>query len=65
VVVICVQFIFLIAMATQLFRPKYDGSMVVTDTETKKTFSLEMDTDPDNLDKQKRIVLRVVTNSDG
>ena len=59
VIIIIVQFVLLLIAAAKISHKKYQGSMVVTDTETKKLFSLEMDVDPNTLDTRKEIVLRV------
>ncbi len=37
----------------------YDGKMVVSDTGDKKTFSLELDGDPTQLEKQSKVTFKV------
>lgn len=52
----------LIIIGFLLFRrkmPSYDGTMVVYETDEKKTFSLEIETPPDKMTAQKDIKLRV------
>lgn len=58
-VLVVVQFVVLVGVLIVTSRRKYDGSMVVTDTASKKVFTLEIDTDPDKLDEKKSIVLKV------
>lgn len=38
---------------------RYDGALLYAEDDTKKTFTLDFDKDPQNLDKQDRVVLRV------
>jgi len=42
---------------------KYDGTItVVQDSDEKKTFSLNLPGDPENLDQQKQVVFKVVSS---
>lgn len=58
-IIIIIEGILLGLTTFKLRKPEYDGVMVVMDTEDKKTFSLEINTDPDKLDQKKQIVLKV------
>lgn len=59
--IVILQTVVIAALIAKTFRVKYDGTMVVRDTEEKKVFTLEFDdTDPDTFDKKKQIVLKVV-----
>lgn len=41
---------------------RYSGVIIITDTEDKKIFSLELDTDPDVLEVQDEVIFKVVAN---
>lgn len=44
-----------------ILRPvKYDGYIVINTEEGKKTFMLELDSDPDDLEAPKRVLFKVV-----
>lgn len=38
---------------------KYDGALEITNTDDKKTFALNLNTHPDDLEKQHEVVLKV------
>lgn len=61
IVLIVLEALLLLRLAIKLRRRKYDGNMVVHDTDDKTTFSLEIDTEPAVLVNQKSISLKVVT----
>lgn len=42
---------------------KFDGKITVDETEEKKTFSLELDTHPDDLEKKDEVALKVQTSA--
>lgn len=59
VIIIVIETVGLMVAILKLMKPNYDGKMVVIDGEDKKTFSLEIKTDPNRLDQQKKITLKV------
>lgn len=59
VVLVAIEAFLIAIIVYQKLRPKYDGSMVITETTEKKVFSLEIERDPDTLALQKQIVLEV------
>ena len=63
-IIAIVEFLILVVTAQRNRARRYDGRMVVTETETKKVFSLELDRDPDDLSRQRRMTLRVLNNAD-
>ena len=63
-IIAIVEFLILVVTAQRNRARRYDGRMVVTETETKKVFSLELDRDPDDLSKQRRMTLKVLNNVD-
>ena len=40
-------------------KPRYDGAIIVMETEEKKIFSIEIASNPDRLDEKKKVVLQV------
>lgn len=60
VALIVIEAFVILVLLVKLRRPKYDGNMVVQDLDEKKIYSLEIETDPDALDKKRQIVLKVV-----
>lgn len=64
-VVVVVQFLCIIAVvARKSSAANPDGTMVVTETDKKKTFSLEIDTDPDAMSRKTTLLFRVVNRSE-
>lgn len=57
-IVVIIEAVLILVLLFNL-RPKYDGSMVLTETDTKKTYSIEADTDPYAWGTKKKVVLKV------
>lgn len=60
-IVAVLEALVILTLAVRLTRAKYDGNVVVHETDDKKTFSIEINGDPDKLDQKKEIRLRVRT----
>lgn len=53
-------FIFIILISWHATNQKYDGTIVIKDEEGKRIFSLEIDIDPDEIEKMNVVVFKVV-----
>lgn len=63
IVLVILEALLILRLVAKL-RNRYDGNMVVHDTEQKTTFSLEILTDPEKLVKQNSITLKVVNDAE-
>jgi uncharacterized protein (DUF1778 family) len=59
IIVIIAEAVLLAVMAFKLCRTKYDGTIDVLDTPEKKTFSMELASDPNDLDQKKQVIFKV------
>lgn len=58
-IVVVVEAFVILLLVARLLKPHTDGRIVVTETDEKKSFALEFDADPYELDKQRHVVLGV------
>lgn len=58
-IIVTIESLTILVLLFKLRRKPYDGSMLVTDTDEKTTFTLEIDVDPDTFAQRKTIVFQV------
>lgn len=63
-VIVALETLFILWCLKMLIWSKADGTIVITETDDKKTLSLELDSDPDKLDQKKHVVFKVEKLSD-
>lgn len=59
ILIIVVQALFILYILLLSKRVKYSGTINVIETEEKKTFTLELDIDPDDLEKQQTAIFKI------